>query len=106
MNKKDLAQAARRFVNVIEGLDFTAYKHEHKDKDTVLSKTYELRANSRFIMNADSMEEAESIAKVLNELVQPYVKKELERLNKLTNHGDNHVPVPTADVGLSPTEHE
>lgn len=87
MDKKKIAIDARRFVSVIESLDFIAFKNEYKDtvRDKVISYAFEVRAGVRPVMNAETMEEAEEIAKKLNSLVEPFVKEELKRLNEKVN---------------------
>jgi hypothetical protein len=83
LTKEELALAARRFVCVIEGLEFTGKTFEHKDvggDKTVTKPTHEVRRGPSFIMNTDSEDEAKQIAVKLNNLINPFVLEEFERL--------------------------
>lgn len=86
MTKEELAKEARRFVCVLEGLDFKGIEHSHKDneKNKEVSKTFEVRRGPNFIFNTSSLEEAEEKANKINTLLSPFIMEEFERLsNKL-----------------------
>lgn len=84
MTRDELAISARRFLGVLEGLEFKAVTYEHKDKDKddkVVSKpTHEVRRGAQFIFNADTEEEAEACAENINNLVSPFIRDEFNRL--------------------------
>lgn len=85
MTREELAKEARRFVSVLDGLEFKSFIHEYKDpvKDTKAAlTTYEVRRGPSFIMNADSEEEAKVLADKLNSLTTSFITDEFNRLQE------------------------
>lgn len=86
MKKEELALAARRFTCAVEGLDFKGVTHQHKDKDkddkAVSTPSHEVRRGSAMVLPADSEEEASQLADKLNNLINPFIQDEFERLRK------------------------